>query len=123
MQIRAVVDIGGEPLLILLALAYTWLVALDSQAVAQDLVRRLGCLFREGLRFLAEIRRRSIVGLTFRFISDRRLTGKQILSHTHVLSKARVGVNGSFAVLPLWFKTFRGNVTPVFNQSGACQSD
>ena len=72
-------------LLILLALAYTWMVALGSQAVAagcaQPLVRRpngsfrrLWSLFREGLRYFAQVIQRHTVCLGLVFIPDRRLT-------------------------------------------------
>lgn len=72
-------------LLILLAIAYTWMVALGSQAVAagcaQPLVRRpngafrrLWSLFREGLRYFAQVVQRHTVCLGFTFIPDTRLT-------------------------------------------------
>lgn len=72
-------------LLILLAIAYTWIVALGSQAVAagcaQPLVRRpngtfrrLWSLFREGLRYFAQVVQRHTVCLGFTFIPDTRLT-------------------------------------------------
>jgi hypothetical protein len=70
-------------LLVLLALTYTWMVALGSQAVAagraQPLVkrangtfRRLWCLFREGLRFFVEVVQRHTVCPGFVFIPDKR---------------------------------------------------
>jgi hypothetical protein len=70
-------------LLILLAVAYTWMVAFGSQAVAlgcaQPLVRRpdgsrrrLWSLFREGLRYFAEVVQRYTVCLELRFIPDTR---------------------------------------------------
>jgi hypothetical protein len=70
-------------LLVLLALAYTWMVALGSQAVAagraQPLVRRangtfrrLWCLFREGLRFFVEVVERQTICLELIFIPDKR---------------------------------------------------
>lgn len=70
-------------LLILLALAYTWMVALGSQAVAagcaQPLVRRsngswrrLWSLFKEGLRYFAQVVQRYTVCLGLVFIPDRR---------------------------------------------------
>lgn len=72
-------------LLILLALAYTWVVALGSQAVAagcaQPLVRRangtrrrLWSLFKEGLRYFAQFVQRHAVCLGFIFIPDKRVT-------------------------------------------------
>lgn len=72
-------------LLVLLAIAYTWMVALGSQAVAagcaQPLVRRpdgtfrrLWSLFREGLRYFAQVVQRYTVCLGFTFIPDTRLT-------------------------------------------------
>ncbi len=72
-------------LLILLVLAYTWTVALGSQAVAagcaQPLVRRtngtlrrLWSLFREGLRYFVQVVQRHTVCLGLVFIPDRRFT-------------------------------------------------
>lgn len=72
-------------LLILLAIAYTWMIALGSQAVAagfaQPLVRRpngtlrrLWSLFREGLRYFAQVVQRHTVCLGLTFIPDTRLT-------------------------------------------------
>lgn len=72
-------------LLILLALAYTWVVALGSQAVAagcaQPLVRRangsfrrLWSLFKEGLRYFVEVVQRHTICLGLVFIPDRRFT-------------------------------------------------
>lgn len=72
-------------LLILLAIAYTWMVALGSQAVAagcaQPLVRRpdgtfrrLWSLFREGLRYFVQVVHRQTVCLGFTFIPDTRFT-------------------------------------------------
>lgn len=72
-------------LLILLAIAYTWMVALGSQAVAagiaQPLVRRadgtfrrLWSLFREGLRYFVQVVQRQTVCLGFTFIPDTRVT-------------------------------------------------
>jgi hypothetical protein len=72
-------------LLVLLTLAYTWMLALGSQAVAagvaQPLVRRpdgtfrrLWSLFREGLRYFAQVVQRHTVCLGFTFIPDTRLT-------------------------------------------------
>jgi hypothetical protein len=72
-------------LLVLLAFAYTWVVALGSQAVAagcaQALVRRpngsfrrLWSLFREGLRYFAQVVQRHTVCLGLLFIPDTRLT-------------------------------------------------
>jgi hypothetical protein len=72
-------------LLVLLALAYTWVVALGSQAVAegraQPLVRRsdgtlrrLWSLFREGLRFFVEYVQRYTVCRGLVFIPDKRFT-------------------------------------------------
>ncbi|MBI1256638.1 MAG: transposase [Chloroflexi bacterium] len=71
-------------LLILLALAYTWMVALGSQAVAQGCAqplvrrpngtfRRLWSLFREGLRYFVQFVQRHTVCLGLVFIPDRRL--------------------------------------------------
>jgi hypothetical protein len=75
----------GANLLVLLALAYTWVVALGSQAVAagvaQPLVRRpngtcrrLWSLFREGLRYFVQVVQRQTLCLGFTFIPDRRFT-------------------------------------------------
>lgn len=72
-------------LLVLLVIAYTWMVALGSQAVAagiaQPLVhrpdgtrRRLWSLFREGLRYFAQVLRRHTICLGFIFIPDTRCT-------------------------------------------------
>jgi hypothetical protein len=72
-------------LLVLLALAYAWILALGSQAVAigraQPLVkrldgtlRRLWSLFKEGLRFFTEYVQRYTVCLGLTFIPDRRFT-------------------------------------------------
>lgn len=72
-------------LLVLLALAYTWVVALGSQAVAagcaQPLVRRpdgalrrLWSLFKEGLNFFVEFVQRHTVCLGLIFIPDKRFT-------------------------------------------------
>lgn len=72
-------------LLMLLTIAYTWTVALGSQAVAagcaQPLVRRpngafrrLWSLFREGLRYFAQVVQRQTVCLGFTFIPDTRFT-------------------------------------------------
>lgn len=72
-------------LLVLLAIAYTWMVALGSQAVAagcaQPLVRRsdgsfrrLWSLFKEGLRYFAQLIQRHTVCLGFTFIPDTRFT-------------------------------------------------
>lgn len=72
-------------LLVLLAIAYTWMIALGSQAVAagyaQPLVqrpdgtfRRLWSLFREGLRHFAQVLRRQTVCLGFVFIPDTRFS-------------------------------------------------
>jgi hypothetical protein len=70
-------------LLVLLAMAYTWMVALGSQAVAAGLAqplvrrpdgtfRRLWSLFREGLRYFAQVVQRQTVCLGFTFIPDTR---------------------------------------------------
>jgi hypothetical protein len=72
-------------LLVLLVLAYTWVVALGSQAVAagraQALVRqtnrtprRLWSLFKEGLNYFVEWVQRHTVCLGLVFIPDRRFT-------------------------------------------------
>jgi Transposase DDE domain len=72
-------------LLVLLALAYTWIVALGSQAVAagcaQPLVRRpngtrrrLWSLFKEGLRYFAQVVQRHTLCLGLVFIPDTRVT-------------------------------------------------
>lgn len=72
-------------LLVILAIAYTWMVALGSQAVAagsaQPLVRRpdgtfrrLWSLFREGLRYFAQVVQRQTVCPGFTFIPDTRFT-------------------------------------------------
>ena len=71
-------------LLVLLALAYTWIVALGSQAVAagcaQPLVRRpngtcrrLWSLFKEGLRYFAQVVQRHTLCLGLVFIPDTRV--------------------------------------------------
>jgi hypothetical protein len=72
-------------LLVLLALAYAWLVALGSQAVAlgraQPLLRRPDgtfrrhwSLFKEGLRFFVEWVQRHTICLGLRFIPDKRFS-------------------------------------------------
>jgi hypothetical protein len=72
-------------LLVLLALAYGWLVALGSQAVAagcsQSLLkrhdgsfRRQWSLFKEGLRYFVEFVQRQTVCLGLVFIPDKRFT-------------------------------------------------
>ena len=72
-------------LLVVLALAYAWVLALGSQAVAsgcaQPLVkradgrwRRLWSLFKEGLRFFTEYVQRYTVCLGLSFLPDRRFT-------------------------------------------------
>lgn len=72
-------------LLVLLAIAYTWMVALGSQAVAagiaQPLVRRpngslrrLWSLFREGLRYFVQVVQRHTRCLGLTFIPDIRCT-------------------------------------------------
>lgn len=72
-------------LLVLLAIAYTWMVALGSQAVAADgaqplirrhdgSLRRLWSLFREGLRYFAQVLQRQTVCLGLTFIPDKRFT-------------------------------------------------
>jgi hypothetical protein len=72
-------------LLVLLSLAYVWVVALGSQAVAVDcsqpLLRRLDgtfrrqwSLFKEGLRFFVEFVQRYTVCLGLVFIPDKRFT-------------------------------------------------
>lgn len=72
-------------LLVLLAIAYTWMVALGSQAVAagcaqplvrraDGTVRRLWSLFREGLRYFAQVVQRHTVCLGLTFIPDTRIT-------------------------------------------------
>lgn len=72
-------------LVILLAIAYTWMVALGSQAVAagcaqplvrraNDTYRRLWSLFREGLRYFVEVVQRYTICLGWVFIPDRRFT-------------------------------------------------
>jgi len=72
-------------LLVLLAIAYTWIVALGSQAVAagrgRPLVQRannacprLWSLFKEGLNYFVEFVQRHTVCLGLVFISDRRST-------------------------------------------------
>jgi len=71
-------------LLLLLAIAYTWMIALGSQAVAagysQPLVRRAHgtlrrswSLFKEGLRFFVQFVQRKTVCLGLSFIPDIRL--------------------------------------------------
>ncbi len=72
-------------LLVLLAIAYTWMVALGSQAIAAGIAqplmrrpdgsfRRLWSLFREGLRYFVQVVQRRTVCLGFTFIPDRRFT-------------------------------------------------
>jgi hypothetical protein len=72
-------------LLVILALAYSWVVALGSQAVAagqaQPLIRRADgsrrrhwSLFKEGLRYFVEWVQRQTVCLGLVFIPDKRLT-------------------------------------------------
>lgn len=72
-------------LLVILAIAYTWMIALGSQAVAagisQPLVRRpdgtfrrLWSLFREGLRYFAQVVQRHTRCLGLTFIPDSRFT-------------------------------------------------
>jgi len=72
-------------LLVLLALAYTWIVALGSQAVAAgrahslvkqplNLPRRLWSLFREGLNYFVDVVQRLTVCLDLIFIPDSRFT-------------------------------------------------
>lgn len=72
-------------LLLVLTLAYTWMVALGSQAVAagcaQPLVRhpcghlrRLWSLFKEGLCYFVQVVQRHTRCLDFLFIPDRRFT-------------------------------------------------
>jgi hypothetical protein len=72
-------------LLVILAIAYTWMIALGSQAVAaglsQPLVRRpdgtfrrLWSLFREGLRYFVQVVQRQTRCLGFTFIPDSRFT-------------------------------------------------
>src|SRR5690606_35490742 len=72
-------------LLILLVLAYVWMIALGSQAVAagcsQPLIRpashahrRHWSLFREGLRYFDEFVQRHTRCLGFTFIPDSRFT-------------------------------------------------
>jgi hypothetical protein len=65
-------------LLVVLALAYTWMVALGSQAVAADrgqpLVRRLVSLFKEGLTYFVDWVERYTVCLGLVFIPDKRFT-------------------------------------------------
>ena len=70
-------------LLVVLVVAYVWMVALGSQAVAQSLSqplvkrpdgtrRRLWSLFKEGLCFFAQVLRRSLGDLDLHFIPDHR---------------------------------------------------
>jgi hypothetical protein len=72
-------------LLILLALAYTWVVALGSQAVARNCaqplvrrpdgtLRRLWSVFKEGLRFFAQVVQRHTQCLGLVFIPDPRFS-------------------------------------------------
>jgi hypothetical protein len=72
-------------LLILLAIAYTWMVALGSQAVAagcaqplvrraDGTVRRLWSLFREGLRYFVQVVQRHTECLGLIFLPDTRFT-------------------------------------------------
>ena len=70
-------------LLALLALAYIWMVMLGAQSLAQGVAqplikrsvstyRRLWSLFREGLRFLAQVIQRQTVCLGPVFLPDKR---------------------------------------------------
>jgi len=72
-------------LLIVLALAYTWMIALGSQAVAagcaqplirrsNGTVRRCWSLFKEGMRYFVQFVQRYTVCLGLVFIPDTRLT-------------------------------------------------
>lgn len=72
-------------LLVLLVVAYAWMVALGSQAVAADTAqplvrrpdgstRRLWSLFTEGLRFFVEFVQRYSVCLGLVFVPDKRFT-------------------------------------------------
>jgi hypothetical protein len=72
-------------LLVLLVVAYAWMVALGSQAIAagtaQPLVRRpdgskrrLWSLFREGLRYFVQFVQRYSICLGLVFIPDARFT-------------------------------------------------
>jgi hypothetical protein len=72
-------------LLVVLAFAYAWVIALGSQAVAarcsQPLVRRadgsrrrLWSLFKEGLRYFVQVVQRHTVCLRLRFLPDTRFT-------------------------------------------------
>ena len=72
-------------LLVLLTLAYAWMVALGSQAVAADCAqplvkqadgtgRRLWSLFKEGLRYFVQYVQRHTVCLELLFIPDKRFT-------------------------------------------------
>jgi hypothetical protein len=72
-------------LLVLLVVAYAWMLALGSQAVARGLaqplhrnadgrLRRHWSLFKEGLRFFVESLQRLAVGLDFSFFPDQRFT-------------------------------------------------
>lgn len=74
-----------ERLLVILALAYGWLVALGSQAVAQDCAqpllrradgqwRRQWSCFKEGLRYFYEYVQRYTVCLKLCFVPDKRFT-------------------------------------------------
>lgn len=68
-----------------IVIAYTWVIALGSQAVARGVAqpllpatngafRRLWSLFREGLRYFAQVVRRHSLCLGFVFIPDFRFT-------------------------------------------------
>lgn len=74
-----------DRLLVVLALAYAWMIALGSQAVAADLahpltkrpdssVRRAFSLFKDGLNFFVEVLQRFSTYLGLLFIPDKRFT-------------------------------------------------
>ena len=59
-------------LLLLLALAYGWIIALGSQAVSGGSWRRQWSLFKEGLRFFVDYVQRFSICLGLYFIPDKR---------------------------------------------------
>lgn len=74
-----------ERLLVVLVVAYGWMLVLGSQAVAQDCaqpwyrtgsnqLRRQWSLFKEGLQYFTEYVQRHTVGLKLLFIPDKRFT-------------------------------------------------
>jgi len=62
-----------DRLLVVLALAYAWMLALGSQAVAANLPRAFS-LFKEGLAFFVEVLQRYSAYLGLLFTPDKRFT-------------------------------------------------